>query len=47
MPTRFIELAGEVNRAMPDYVVQRTALALNDRGKAVKGLANPRAGSGL
>src|SRR5215211_4585647 len=36
MPTRFIELAGEVNRAMPDYVVQRTSLALNDRGKAVK-----------
>src|SRR5688572_9251254 len=35
--TRFIELAGEVNRAMPDYVVQRTVLALNDRGKAVKG----------
>jgi UDP-N-acetyl-D-glucosamine dehydrogenase len=37
MPTRFIELAGEVNRAMPDYVVHRTTLALNDRGKAVKG----------
>jgi UDP-N-acetyl-D-glucosamine dehydrogenase len=37
LPTRFIELAGEVNRAMPDYVVQRTTLALNDRGKAVKG----------
>jgi UDP-N-acetyl-D-glucosamine dehydrogenase len=37
MPTRFIELAGEVNHAMPDYVVRRTALALNDRGKAVKG----------
>jgi UDP-N-acetyl-D-glucosamine dehydrogenase len=35
--TRFIELAGEVNRSMPDFVVQRTALALNDRGKAVKG----------
>ncbi|HEY7118986.1 MAG TPA: nucleotide sugar dehydrogenase [Tepidisphaeraceae bacterium] len=35
--TRFIELAGEVNRAMPEYVVNRTALALNDRGKAVKG----------
>lgn len=34
--TRFIELAGEVNHAMPDYVVQRTALALNDRGKSVK-----------
>jgi UDP-N-acetyl-D-glucosamine dehydrogenase len=37
MPTRFIELAGEVNHAMPDYVVRRTVLALNDRGKAVKG----------
>ncbi|MBC8108108.1 MAG: nucleotide sugar dehydrogenase, partial [Anaerolineae bacterium] len=37
MPTRFIELAGEVNRAMPDYVVQRATLALNDRAKSVKG----------
>ncbi len=37
MPTKFIELAGQVNHAMPDYVVQRTALALNERGKAVKG----------
>src|SRR3954462_13740216 len=37
MPTRFIELAGEVNRAMPDYVVQRTTLALNDRSKSIKG----------
>ncbi len=37
LPTRFIELAGEVNRGMPDYVVQKTILALNDRGKAVKG----------
>lgn len=37
LPTRFIELAGEVNRAMPEYVVQKTILALNDRGKAVKG----------
>jgi UDP-N-acetyl-D-glucosamine dehydrogenase len=36
LPTRFIELAGEVNRAMPDFVVQRLALALNDRGKAIK-----------
>jgi len=36
-PTRFIELAGQVNHNMPDYVVQRTALALNDRGKPVKG----------
>jgi UDP-N-acetyl-D-glucosamine dehydrogenase len=37
MPTRFIELAGEINHQMPDYVVQRTTLALNDRGKSVKG----------
>ena len=35
--TRFIELAGEVNRSMPEYVIHRTALALNDRAKAVKG----------
>jgi UDP-N-acetyl-D-glucosamine dehydrogenase len=35
--TRFIELAGEVNRSMPEYVVHRTALALNDRSKSVKG----------
>jgi UDP-N-acetyl-D-glucosamine dehydrogenase len=37
MPTRFIELAGEINHAMPDYVVKQTALALNDRGKSVSG----------
>jgi UDP-N-acetyl-D-glucosamine dehydrogenase len=37
LPTRFIELAGEVNREMPDYVVSRIANALNDRGKAVRG----------
>jgi UDP-N-acetyl-D-glucosamine dehydrogenase len=35
--TRFIELAGEVNTAMPRYVVQRVMDALNDRGKAVRG----------
>lgn len=35
--TRFIELAGEVNRSMPEYVVQRTMIALNEKGKAVKG----------
>ncbi|MEO0529383.1 MAG: nucleotide sugar dehydrogenase [Planctomycetota bacterium] len=33
----FIELAGEVNRAMPNYVVDRVAEALNDRSKAVRG----------
>ncbi len=35
--TRFIELAGEVNRHMPDYVVQQTALALNHRRLSVAG----------
>ncbi len=35
--TRFIELAGEVNHQMPEYVVQRTMLALNSQGKAVRG----------
>lgn len=35
--TRFIELAGEINTAMPAYVVSRLADALNDRGKPVKG----------
>lgn len=34
---RFIELAGEVNTAMPEYVVERLSQALNDRGKAMKG----------
>ena len=35
--TRFIELAGEVNIAMPQYVVRKLQAALNDRGKPVKG----------
>ncbi len=35
--TRFIELAGEVNTAMPEYVIQRTAEALNVRKKALNG----------
>lgn len=35
--TRFIELAGEINTAMPDYVVHRVADALNERSKAIKG----------
>jgi len=37
MWTRFIELAGEVNTHMPRYVVQKTAQALNEEGKAMKG----------
>src|SRR5690242_10876047 len=35
--TRFIELAGEVNTAMPYNVVEALAHALNDRQKSVKG----------
>jgi UDP-N-acetyl-D-glucosamine dehydrogenase len=37
LATRFIELAGEINHAMPRYVVEKTVLALNDRKKAVNG----------
>ncbi|MDX1943788.1 MAG: nucleotide sugar dehydrogenase [Pirellulaceae bacterium] len=36
-PTRFIELAGEINAAMPHYVVERTAAALNDVAKPIRG----------
>lgn len=35
--TRFIELAGEINHYMPQWVVSKVADALNERGKAVKG----------
>ncbi len=35
--TRFIELAGEVNSSMPEYVVNRLTVALNDHGKPVRG----------
>lgn len=35
--TRFIELAGEINRSMPEWVVNKIAAALNDREKAIKG----------
>ena len=35
--TRFIELAGEINTAMPNYVISKVADALNDEGKAIKG----------
>jgi UDP-N-acetyl-D-glucosamine dehydrogenase len=37
MSTRFIELAGEVNAAMPQYVIHRLAEALNDHGKPIRG----------
>lgn len=35
--TRFIELAGEVNSSMPEYVIQKLAGALNGQQKAIKG----------
>lgn len=35
--TRFIELSGEINRAMPEYVIGKLVKALNDRKMALKG----------
>jgi UDP-N-acetyl-D-glucosamine dehydrogenase len=35
-PTRFIDLAQQVNDTMPAYVVERLALALNDGGLAIR-----------
>jgi UDP-N-acetyl-D-glucosamine dehydrogenase len=36
-PTRFIELAGEINTAMPDHVVAKVGEALNSVGKPIQG----------
>ena len=36
-PFRFVELANDVNEHMPDYVVGRLTLKLNDRSKAIRG----------
>ena len=36
---RFIELAGDINSHMPEYVVERIGRALNDKGKSLKGSA--------
>ncbi|AHI05695.1 udpglucose 6-dehydrogenase [Bdellovibrio bacteriovorus W] len=35
--TRFIELAGQVNSSMPNYIMKKIAVALNDKEKSVKG----------
>lgn len=35
--TRFIELSGEINRAMPEYVLNKLMDGLNESGKALKG----------
>lgn len=37
LSTHFIELAGEINREMPEWVVGKIAEALNDRQKSLKG----------
>ncbi len=37
LTTRFIELAGEVNHAMPAYVIGKLTDALNERGRSLKG----------
>jgi UDP-N-acetyl-D-glucosamine dehydrogenase len=37
VPTKFIELAGEINTAMPGYVIDKLQAALNEHGKAMKG----------
>lgn len=37
LPTRFIELAGEINTSMPSFVVERIAEALNERSRSVRG----------
>jgi UDP-N-acetyl-D-glucosamine dehydrogenase len=35
--TKFIELAGQINASMPDFILQRAMEVLNDYGKPVKG----------
>ena len=37
IPTKFIELAGEINTSMPLYVIHQLAEALNQAGKPIKG----------
>ncbi|MHC4587145.1 MAG: nucleotide sugar dehydrogenase [Planctomycetota bacterium] len=37
MPTRFIELAGEINTSMPRYVIAKTTEALNEHRKSLNG----------
>lgn len=37
LPTRFIELAGEINSTMPQWVVGKITEALNERARAIRG----------
>jgi UDP-N-acetyl-D-glucosamine dehydrogenase len=34
---RFVELADDINRHMPDYVIHRLMLAFNERGRSIRG----------
>lgn len=36
-PTKFIELAGEINTAMPEFIVHRVMVVLNNLGKPLRG----------
>ena len=47
LPTRFIELAGEINSRMPEYVVTRLAEALNDVEQADQRQPDLPPGDGL
>ena len=37
IPTKFIELAGEINSSMPQYVIQQVSHALNQHSKSIRG----------
>lgn len=37
LDTKFIELAGEINTSMPEYVIEKTERALKKKGKEIKG----------
>ena len=45
--TRFIELAGEVNMAMPYFVLDQLAAALNEHGEKLQGIEGAGSGRGL
>jgi UDP-N-acetyl-D-glucosamine dehydrogenase len=34
---KFIELAGQINTSMPEYVVEKVVRAINDAGKSIRG----------
>ena len=44
---RFVELADDINRHMPDYVVNRIMMSFNNRGLARPGRPHPAARAGL